>query len=59
MKNNKDELRHECALIELNKNYTELVLRGKLDIDLAKQFQSEDEFMCCDGLGCTECLPFI
>ena len=57
--NKKDELRHECALIGLNEDYTDLVLRGKLDIDLAKQFQSEDEFLCCDGLDCTECLPFI
>ena len=59
MKENKDELRKECALIGLNKDYTDLVLRGKLDIDLAKKFQSEDEFLCCDGLGCVECLPFI
>lgn len=59
MKIDKDELRHECALIGLNEDYTDLVLRGKLDIDLAKQFQSEDESMCFDGLGCTECLPFI
>lgn len=59
MSTNKDELRHECALIGLNEDYTELVLRGKLDIDLAKQFQSGDEFLCCDGLGCVECLPFI
>ena len=57
--NKKDELRHECALIGLNEVYTDLVLRGKLDIDLAKKFQSEDEFLCCDGLGCVECLPFI
>ena len=57
--NKKDELRHECALVGLNEDYTELVLRGKLDIDLAKRFQSEDEFLCCDGLGCTQCLPFI
>ena len=57
--NKKDELRHECALVGLNEDYTELVVRGKLDIDLAKQFQSEDEFLCCDGPGCTECLPFI
>ena len=59
MKKNKDELRNECALIGLNEDYTELVFRGKLDIDLARQFQSEDEFMCCNGLGCVECLPFI
>lgn len=59
MKINKDELRHECTLIGLNEDYTDLVVRGKLDIDLAKQFQSEYEFMCCDGLGCAECLPFI
>ena len=57
--NKKDELRDECALIGLNEDYTDLVLRGKLDIDLAKQFQSGDEFMCCYGLGCVECLPFI
>ena len=59
MKIDKDELRHECSLIGLNEDYTDLVLRGKLDIDLAKQFQSGDEFLCCDGLGCVECLPFI
>lgn len=59
MKIYKDELRHECSLIGLNEDYTDLVLRGKLDIDLAKKFQSEDEFLCCDGLGCVECLPFI
>lgn len=59
MKKNKDELRHECALIGLNEDYTEMVVRGRIDIDLAKQFQSEDEFMCCDGFGCVECLPFI
>ena len=57
--NKKDELLHECTLIGLNEDYTELVVRGKLDIDLAKQFQSEDEFRCCDGLGCEEFLPFI
>ena len=59
MKIDKDELRHECALIGLNEDYTDLVVCGKLDIDLAKQFQSEDEHFCCDGLGCVECLPFI
>lgn len=59
MKIDKDELRHKCALIGLNGYYTELVVRGKLDIDLAKQFQSEGEYFCCDGLGCIECLPFI
>lgn len=59
MKIDKDELRHDCSLIGLKKDYTDLVLRGKLDIDLAKRFQSEDEFLCCDGLGCVECLPFI
>lgn len=59
MKIDKDELRRECSLIGLNEDYTDLVLRGKLGIDLAKQFQSEDEFMCCDGLGRAECLPFI
>ncbi|UMO77986.1 hypothetical protein [Escherichia phage ZL19] len=57
--NKKDKLRHECALIGLNEDYTDLVVRGKLDIDLARQFQSEDELLCCDGLGCAECLPFI
>lgn len=55
---NKDELRHECALIGLNDDYTDMVLRGRIDIDLAKQFQSDDEFMCCDGLGCDDCIPF-
>lgn len=59
MKINKEELRHECSLIGLNEDYTELVVRGKLDIDLAKQFQSGDEFLCFDGLSCAECLPFI
>ncbi len=57
--NKKEELRHECALIGLNEDYTEMVVRGRIDIDLAKQLQSEDEFLCCDGLGCFECLPFI
>ena len=51
MKINKDELRHECALIGLNEDYTDLVLRGKLDIDLARGFQSEDEDFCCSGEG--------
>lgn len=59
MKIDKDELRHDCALIGLNEVYTALVLLGKIDIDTARQFQSEDESRCCDGLGCTECLPFI
>lgn len=59
MKVDKDKLRHECALIGLNEDYTEMVVRGRIDIDLAKQFQSEDESLCCDGLGCAECLPFI
>ncbi|EJQ7674200.1 hypothetical protein N0N85_004453 [Escherichia coli] len=54
-----EQLKQEYSLIGLNDNYADMVLRGKLDIDLAKQFQSEDEFMCCDGLGCVECLPFI
>lgn len=58
MKIDKDELRHECALIGLNEDYTDLVLRGKLDIDLAKQFQSEDEYFCCSGEGCNHCIPF-
>ena len=57
--NKKDELRHECAMIGLNEDYTEMVVSGRIDIDLAKQFQSEGEFLCCDGLGCAECLPFI
>lgn len=57
--NKKDELRHECSLIGVNEDYTEMVVRGRIDIDLAKKFQSEDEFLCCDGLGCAECLPFI
>lgn len=59
MKIDKDELRHDCALIGLNEIYTALVLLGKIDIDIARQFQSEDESRCCDGLGCAECLPFI
>lgn len=54
-----EQLKLECALIGLNEDYTEMVLLGRIDIDLAKQFQSDDEFMCCDGLGCGECLPFI
>lgn len=56
--NKKDELRYECVLIGLNEDYTELVVRGKLDIDLAKQFQSEDEYFCCSGEGCNHCIPF-
>lgn len=59
MKINKEELKHECDLIGLSDDYTDMVLRGRIDIDLARQFQSEDEFLCCDGLGCEECLPFI
>lgn len=59
MKIDKDELRHDCEMIGLNEIYTALVLLGKIDIDIARQFQSEDESRCCDGLGCTECLPFI
>ena len=55
---NKDELIHECSLIGLNEVYTDLVVRGKLDIDLAKQFQSEDEDFCCGGEGCNHCIPF-
>lgn len=58
MMNRKEDLHHECALIGLNEQYTEIVLRGKIDIDLAKQLQSDDEHMCCDGLGCDECLPW-
>lgn len=53
-----EQLKQECALIGLNEDYTDMVLRGKINIDLAKQFQSEDEFQCCDGLGCPECLPW-
>ena len=53
-----EQLQQECALIGLNDDYTDMVLRGRIDIDLAKQFQSDDEFMCCDGLGCDECLPW-
>ncbi|HCP9043300.1 TPA: hypothetical protein OF601_004965 [Escherichia coli] len=56
--NKKDELRHECTLIGLNEVYTDLVVRGKLDIDLAKHFQSEDEDFCCSGEGCNRCIPF-
>lgn len=58
MKANKDELLQECQLVGLNEVYTEMVLRGKIDIDLAIQFQSEDEGWCCDGLGCAQCIPF-
>ena len=54
-----EQLKQECSMIGLNDDYTDMVLRGRIDIDLAKQFQSEDEFLCCDGLGCHECLPFI
>lgn len=54
-----EQLKQDCALIGLNADYTNMVLRGRIDIDLAKQFQSDDEFLCCDGLGCVECLPFI
>lgn len=53
-----EQLKQECTLIGLNEMYKDMVLRGRIDIDLAKQFQSEDEFMCCDGLGCDECLPW-
>lgn len=53
-----EQLKQECALIGLNDDYTDMVLLGKIDIDLAKKFQSDDEFMCCDGLGCDECLPW-
>lgn len=58
MKINRDELKHECALIGLNSDYTDMVLRGRIDIDLAKQLQSDDEHMCCDGIGCDDCIPF-
>ena len=58
MKIDKDELRHECTLIGLNEVYTDLVVSGKLNIDLAKQFQSEDEDFCCSGEGCNHCIPF-
>lgn len=57
MKANKDELLQECQLVGLNDVYTEMVLRGKIDIDLAIQAQSEDEGWCCDGLGCPDCIP--
>lgn len=53
-----EQLKQECHLIGLNADYTDMVLRGRIDIDLAKKFQSEDEFQCCDGLGCPECLPW-
>lgn len=53
-----EQLKQECAMIGLNDSYIDMVLRGRIDIDLAKQFQSEDEFQCCDGLGCDECLPW-
>lgn len=55
---NLEELKHECSLIGLNEMYTELVLRGKIDIDMAKQIQSDDDYLCCGGLGCDECIPF-
>lgn len=58
MKANKDEVLQECQLVGLNEVYTDMVFRGKIDIDLAIQLQSEDEHMCCDGLGCPECLPW-
>ncbi len=58
MKINREELKHECDLIGLNEDYTDMVLRGRIDIDLAKQLQSDDEHMCCDGLGCDDCIPF-
>lgn len=53
-----EQLKQECALIGLNRDYTEMVLRGRIDIDLAKQFQSDDDYMCCKGWGCDECIPF-
>lgn len=53
-----EQLKQECALIGLNEMYTDMVLRGKIYIDVAKQLQSEDEYACCDGLGCPECLPW-
>lgn len=58
MKINKEELRHECALIGLNDGYTEMVVKGKIDIDLARHLQSEDEDLCCNGEGCNHCIPF-
>ena len=58
MKANKDELLQECQLVGLNEVYTDMVLRGKIDIDTAIELQSVDEYMCCDGLGCPECLPW-
>lgn len=53
-----EQLKQECSLIGLNHDYTDMVLRGRIDIDLAKQFQSDDDYLCCDGLGCYECLPW-
>ena len=53
-----EQLKKECALIGLNADYTDMVSRGRIDIDLAKQFQSDDEYRCCEGLGCDECLPW-
>ncbi|QBQ80903.1 hypothetical protein MM01_00068 [Escherichia phage vB_EcoS_MM01] len=58
MKINKEEIRHECALIGLNEDYTEMVVKGKIDINLARHFQSEDEDFCCNGEGCNHCIPF-
>ncbi len=52
--NKKEELRHECELIGLNEIYTALVLLGKIDIDIARQFQSQDEDFCCSGEGCNQ-----
>lgn len=51
MKIDKDELRHECTLIGLNEIYTALVLLGKIDIDIARQFQSGDEFRAAMDLA--------
>ena len=55
---NLEELKHECSLIGLNEVYTELVLHGKIAIDMVKQLQSDNDYLCCDGLGCDECLPW-
>lgn len=35
-----EQLKQKCSLIGLNDHYTGMVLRGRIDIDLAKQFQS-------------------
>lgn len=53
-----EKLKQECALIGLNEMYTDLFLRGKISLDWAKDCQSADDELCCDGLGCPECLPW-